>query len=532
MSDFSFLAQGVRSPDIAEAQKQALTIAQLANANESSGLDLQSKRQMIELMKDPAFAQVMGATMGGDQGQGDQWAGLLSKYPAAAGPAMTQQMGMVKNIADIGKLRADTDKASTEAKVQRLQVLSNAADGFANQKEPLDPSKVLTFVRQGAYIGAGPLMADVVAAAQAGDEPGLRKAFANFSQAGATMAQRASANKENVGAELAPQQFNLDRYKAMAEQAEKLGGEVRQDVSGNLVIVRKLAGVQQPTPPGEAGAGGAPVMSFPPGTPAQPVNSIKAAKAGDAAGRPVSFDPQPQATSAPPQAAAQPQPASTLPMVSQVGVQAALSPVEAAQSATRTKTLEESRSSANIAQRALQVIPALRAEIAQGYTGPLAGSDAGKQLLNLAVSIGVLPPDQVDRVGKMRASDSLVTELLGPMARQMNPRGSNASLKIVQDAKPGTANSLPIALEMMNALSTDSRNTIAYDKALNEHVTRNPQDYGLSQWKPPAPSMVPRGNKSFNELPPASVANIGKATDPDTGVTYINRNGSKWELVK
>ena len=243
---------------------------------------------------------------------------------------------------------------------------------------------------------------------------------------------------------------------------------------------------------------------------------------------------QGQATSAPPApvAAAGGAPAQSLPMVQPVGVQAALSPEQTAQSAARAKTLESARNDANVAQRAQQIIPALRAELAQGYTGPLAASNAGRELLNFAVSVGALSPEQVQRVGAMRASDALVTELMGPLARQLSQRGSNFAITLVQRAKAGPENSMEVGMQMLNALATDARNTIGYDRALNDYVTKNPADYGLSGWQAPKPATPPPPGKYSDRLPAPSLANLGYKAYGEDGKVYINRIGREWELVK
>jgi hypothetical protein len=445
----------------------------------------------------------------------------------------------MKTAADVGKIKADTDKATTDARAQQMQVLSNAADGLANSPGPLMPEKVVSFLRQAQYIGAAPLVGDIVSAAQSGDEGALRSAFKNFSQAGSTMAQRASANKENVGANLAPQEFDLKRYQAMVDAATKIGGEVKQDLNGNLVIVRPLAGVQMPTPPGPA----QPAQPAPPTgpqaivAPTVPAGALPAiaADAQKSGYQPPVIGQATQTPSAPVAPASGPS-AQSLPMVQPVGVQAALSPAQAGQDKARTQMLEESRKAASAAQETLRILPQLRSTLAQGYTGPLAASEAGRMLLNLAVTTGAVSPEQAARVGAMRASDALVTELLGPMAHSLSQRGMTAqSQKLIERSKPGTENSLETAQAMIGALGTDARNVVNYDAALNKYVTSNPTDYGMSNWpnQMPKPIMPPPPGKVTDQLPPPSVANYGmKAYDHDTGRVYINRTGSKWELVQ
>jgi hypothetical protein len=83
---------------------------------------------------------------------------------------------------------------------------------------------------------------------------------------------------------------------------------------------------------------------------------------------------------------------------------------------------------------------------------------------------------------------------------------------------------------------TDAKNVVNYGTALNKYVKDNPGDYGLTGWAAavPKPMLPPPPGKHAGELPPPSIANLGMtAYDADNpGVKYINRTGSKWELVQ
>lgn len=544
-------AKGIDFDPLAIRQQQ-LTLGQLANTVATSTLDLQQRRQLIDMMKDPAFAQAYSSMLSGSGGGAD-FAPLFQKYPMAAGPQFTQLLDSVGKMATIGKTRADADKAKADMRKEQLTVLANAADGLANTPGPLVPDKVITFLRQAHVIGADDLTADVMSAVRSGDEGAVRASLQNFSQAGSSMAQRASANEQNVRAGLAPSEFALKAYDAARQAAQWVGGgEIKQNAAGGFDIIRPNAGAPMPQLPQtvqdtlakygvrvvdataapQRGADGL----FPAGTPAQPVGSVGALQQADAAGVPAAYRPSAgsQAISAPPSPVAAPSGPSgaSLPTVQPTGVQAALSPEQTSQAAVRAKTLEESRSTANVAQRALQIIPGLRQELAQGYTGPIAGSEAGRALLNLAVTAGVLKPEQVARVGAMRASDALVTELMGPLARELSTRGSNFAITLVQRSKMGPENALEVAMQMANALQTDARNSISYDRALNQYVTQNPQDYGLSGWQAPAPAKPPPSGKYTAKLPPPSIANLGMRAYGDDGTVYENRKGNAWEIVK
>jgi hypothetical protein len=505
---------------------QQVTLGQLANQSQMSALDLQQRQQLVKMMSDPRYAAAMGSLMQGSAGGGD-WPGLFKDFPMAAGPAFTQQVGTIAKMADIDKTRADAAKATTDARKEQMLVLANAADGLAKSDGPLVPDKVMTFLRQGQYVGAGPLLGDVVSAVKTGDEGQIRQALLNFSQAGSTMAQRTTAAKDAGATALQVPQYNLDRYKALIDAGKV---EVKQDVNGNMVLV-PTHGALPSAPPAQGAqpAAGMPYDVAPTITSPQDL----AAVAADAAKSGYTPAPGVQATSAPPSPVAAAAGAAAQPGagIQPTGVQLALSPEQTAMAATRTKTLEDARANSMVAQRALMVLPALRTQLAQGYTGPIAGSEAGRALLNFAVTINALSPEQAQRVAAMRASDSLVTELLGPMAHQFNSRGSNFALKVVQNAKPGAENSLPIAMQMINALQTDARNVISYDKGLNDYVTGNPRDYGLSGWKPPAPGVPPPAGKYADSLPPASLANLGYRAYGDDGRVYES-NGREWVLKK
>lgn len=549
MGAYDYLIHGANNVDIPspyDITKARLTLGELANTNaigqntaQMGAMDVQQRQQLIELMKQPEFAQMYAGMLGGgsDGSSVDTsaLAGLLQRYPVAGGTAFTNMLGTVEKAAQIRKTNADAGKAATDMKTAQMQVLSNAAGGLADAPGPLMPDKVMALLRQAQYVGAQPLMTDIVSAVQSGDEGAIRGALKNFSQAGSTLAQRAGAGKDIGDTALQGPNFDLARYKAMVEAAKAQGGEVRQDVNGNLVIVRPLAGANMPTPPGPAMPQRDASGLFPAGTPTQPVQSLGATRAADAAGQPVSFAAGPQATPAPAAPVAPASgPGNGLPMVQPIGVQGAMSPGEAAQNTVRTQTLTESRKSADAAQESMLLLPALRSTLAQGYTGPIAASPVGRQLLNLAVSTGAISQADAAQVASMRMSDAIVTKLLGPMAHSLSQRGMTAqSQKLIEASKPGTENSQPIADAMITSLMNDARNSIKYDTALNGYVTRNPNDYGLSGWpaNAPKPDLPPPPGQRAEALPPASVANVGmKAYDADTGRVYINRTGSKWEL--
>ena len=532
-------ARGVEVMNPMDLEKARLTLGQLANANEVSGLDLQQRKQNVAMMADPRLAAAMAAALNRRSIDAEGMAGLFKDYPMAAFGQFQNQIKMQSELADVDKKQADTDKTNTDRRIAQVQVLSNAADGLANSEGPLMPDKVLTWLKQAQVVGAAPLVGDVVEAMKTGDESKVRSALSNFSQAGATMGQRATARKEGMDTQLGPQRFDLDRYKAMVEAAAKVGGEVRQDVNGNLVIVRPLAGANMPTPPGPANVGAPaqpPTMvngQFPAGTPAQQVGSLDEARAADAAGRPVSFSPQGQATQIAPAPVAPASGPSGLPQVQSLPVQAAMSPLQASQNATREATLKSANDAAVFAAQAQNIIPALRAEMAQGFTGTLASSEAGRGFLNLAATFKLLTPEQLQRYGQMRAADALSSELLGPMLHAISPRGSNMGLGVVMNrGKPSSNDPFEAASTMMNAMQVFNRNALAYKKFVNDYATAHPEDYaltGLPAFKPE----VPARGKVAHELPPPSLANIGyTATDPDTGRKYVNKNGREWTPVQ
>lgn len=513
-----------------------LTIGQLSNQVQSGQLDLMQKRALIDFMQTPQYGQMMNAFVNQALGSGDgtQPSVDVSGAGMAAGPLLTQAMGLAKNGAEISKARADALAATTKARNEQIQTIANAAGGIAAMDGPIDMGKLSALYTQAQGAGAGWLMGPLQAAVQTGDDGQIRAALNNIAQAGTTYLQRAQGGKAAVETALAGPQFNLQ-----VALAKLKAGEVtlEKDVNGQFVFMPKYPnapaalGGQQTAPPTTSGApqpAGGPGTYRIDGAGTMTPDQIAAINADAAKSglQPVSGTP---GISTPPAPAAAPSGQSAPPVVTPTGVQGALSPAQQTLKSAGDAIVKPVATAAAESVQLMRILPQLRAEMAQGYTGPIAGSEAGKALLNFAVDRGWLTPQQQGMVGAMRASDGLVAQLLAPMVRGMSPRGSNAALKYIQGVKPGTENSAPVAQQMISAMMADARNAIASYKNLGQYMASNPTDYGLTGWNAPAPQMPPPPGQYSANPPAASLANIGAKWYDDEGHILINRNGRHWE---
>lgn len=581
MGQFDFLlngAQGITPPNPIGLAQGALTVGGLANQYQGGQINLQMQQAMLAAMKDPAYGAAMGQLFGGATGApagpgsapgasgfgSGALAQLFQTNPVGAMMAIGPRMQMVEQMAAAQKDRADAGLAEQNTRNAVYQQFTNLASAYGKGDGPLsDSQKRMMFslaMRAGSMGAVPPDFVQEVAQHMQADPDGGRAFLSTLGVAGVNAGEQATAGKTIAETPLAPvvQQATANQGNARANLANAEAGVVPEKAAATVLdananAAAKLAGSITTNPVTGEYTRIAPVGAIP-GYPASPTTAVTPAPA------PNSFAPaNPQqaaalaalrariaqggsgaftaTTNGPVDTTASagaalpavaPAPAPAPGPVTPLGVQGVV-PAGGPQAQINSlkDQLNTVGTNTQMAQRVLQLVGPLRQLLQTSYTGTLGGSQVGKDVLNLGASLGILSPDQVAKLSNSRASDALVTELLAPLARAMSSRGSNMAMMVAQRAKPGSENSLPVALRMATALAVDANNQIAYSKAINGYVSQHPNDYGLTGFNAPAPlSLPPEGGAYAGSLPdPAK--NIGATAVGDDGTRYRS-NGAKW----
>lgn len=588
MGPFDFLvngAQGITPPQPYQLAGGALNLANLSNAAQSGAINLAIQRYGLQAMQDPRFAGAMGQLLSGDAGSvaggndGD-FQSLFAANPIGMMSVLGQRAQVLSSLSQVQKNQADAAKAQTDARIAANNQFANLAYKYGNSTAPLDPvqQRMMFRLAMGAQLSPG-MMQDMVTAFASPD--GGREWAAQYAASGARMGEQTTAEtgqqkmpyvgpqaaadvgkttEEAQQAAARARLFNVEGslapYKAAVDVANLNKPTVVTDANGNPAYLYPFPSNPVPMPAiggtplldqALAGATGSPATAPQPSSPFAPQNAQEAAALAAvraAGGQPAAF----MATASGPQnvtaqvtganvgptSAATPTVAPNAVTPTAGGnVQLKLTPAQESQKDALTAQLKEVNANTQTAQRVLQILPTLQSFMQSGYTGTFAGSETGKALLNALATAHLLPDSSLKALANMRASDALTAELMGPLAHQLSTRGSNMAIRFVQGVKPGTENSLPVAMQMAKALALDAQNVIRYGNAYNGYATAHPQDLGMSGFVAPTPVTLPpaalAGSSRVDQLP--ANAPLGSRAYGDDGTQLIFTGPRGWQPV-
>lgn len=580
MGQFDFLvngAQGINVPNPIALNQGALTVGNLANQYQGGQINLQLQRAMLAAMQDPGYSGAMGQLFGGalgsggtpgaaQPGQADAVQSWFQRNPIGALQVMGQRAQLMTALSQVGKNNADAAQAEQSMRASIYQQWSGLGSSYGNTKGGAltDSQKNMfwSLSQRAAGVGAIPQQfLPEIYQHLTSDQDGGKAFLGQLGVAGVNYAEQATGGLAAaktpgtpglIGAQTAEATAKAGstplEAAASAATAASRGATVETSpVTGQPMIVRKSPGPEAYLSGAGGGGGSATVPVSVPFAPQNPQEAAALAAVRAAGPAPAAFEATQGAPTditqslAPggaygPAAAAASAPTtggvgSATPVTGPNGqpVQTALTPPQAEQKTALGKQLDQVNAGTLEAQRVQQLLPLARSFLQSGYTGTFAGSETGKALLNALSSAGLLSTAAAQKLANMRASDAVVTELLAPMARMLSSRGSNMAMKVASNAKPGTENSLPVALQMINALGIDAANQVRYGKAFNAYTAANPSDLGMVGFQPPTPVTFAAGalagGSRVDQLPPT--APLGSRAVGDDGSVLIF-NGKSW----
>jgi hypothetical protein len=492
MADFSYLLgqKPLEVPTPLAVASQGLTLADLLQRTQAGGINLQAAQQAAAAA--PEFAQ--GLASGADPDQ--LLASMATKYPYAYQKLLADYKASQLTQAQIGAQQAASAKDRAAAAKDAFGLASNYATSLMSSGQPPSAAQKMQLATQFAHasVVAGIDPAQVHVPSLIADDSTWAQFGAGVAGMGtppkdaaeinkwkqttpAEVAEKvAQANKANVEAGLAPFQAQTSRISAGAA-AQQAGTQAAEFAFGKTYVPPLTGQGVQVQPQRDAQGNLVPVATPIGGAPAAP---------GQA-----------------------PQPAP------QLGMGAG----QSAQLDALKKRLEEASANTAMGQRMESIVPGLRQMVASGYNGTLAGSQAGKDFLEFAGSVGALNQDQMTKLGNMRASDALTAELLGPLARELSTKGNVIALKVAINAKPSSENPAAVRMRMIDALQADAKTLQLQGQALNRYVGQNPGDLGLVGFVPPAP-IVP----TLSSIPMAAASAL--RADPSKRADFDAKYGT------
>jgi hypothetical protein len=504
MADFSYLLGQPQAqfPNPLDLAGKAMTLGGLAAKVGMANLQLQQNRALVAAMQDPAVMSAIfgGGAPGTPQGAAASPASMFTPDIAAKyGPGlpllMTQALNLREKQAEIAKNQADAAQAQQSARVNGLKALGSEAAQLLNSKTPPTLSDMQRMAYNAKFLGVQDVLGTMPSVM---DQDGTKQWLGSVVGLATSALDQANANQVNTltplkagltqaqtgeataTAAAKPIEAQSGRISALA--AAEQAGTARDKFLFGTVAPNPVTGLPQRIAPASA-------------TDLTPVVSGAVTPSGDAA------------------------PAT------------GLSAAQGGQKNVLETRLKTAGANADFATRIQTLVPAMRQLIASGYNGTLAGSSAGKAILNTMSTLGLLSPDQSAKLSNMRASDALNADFMAQIAREMSTRGSNMALTIAQQSKPGSENSTAVRLRMIDAMNADANNLLNYNKSVNQYVSQNPGDLGLTGFSAPTPVGPPASTTQRVSALPDPAQYVGATAAGDDGVIYRS-NGKAWVRVK
>jgi hypothetical protein len=539
-ADPSFLLDKLQQINPVAAERDALTLRDLMTKAQSGELDLEGKRQGINLWSDPEFLKQISAALGG----GAPDVNVLSRYPQAAQGGFGALQTLAEKQAEIASKRAGADKSVAETQKEYLAQAGHMADSvlsLAGEDGIVPPDKYASVVRAAGAMGLLRLFPTPPPQPGTPEATEYLKAMramtpTDLAQAGYRQAQTTNIPKE---------QEVRERAQASTE-ATALGGEAYRDPDTN----EWFAKIPNKDPRTGLRAPGFQLTPIKPGA-AKTAADLAGIKEGDRVNlnfegiRPEDLETvaaqmrrQRETTRGPtasptagvnlgtagPSPAAPAVPSAAAPTMS-VGPSGGVKTGPSLQEREQTKALApvaathlaELTTKASAAAQMQEIVKELRNKEAEGmYSGALEGTDYFRKIAGIAAAMGTLKPAEVEKLSNTTAWDAEAITLLAQSVKQFSSRPAAAELGYLAPSKPQVPQTAEAREQIYQSLYRAAARAVQEAQQADAHLKSGNNSFG---------NFVPKFEPV--KMPPVQVSKLPTLTPKDKGAIGYGSDNSK-----